>query len=81
MPRPRLAALSCLAATLLPLSVVAQVPSPKEFLGHEIGADYQLCNYTDLVRYWRTIEQRSDRLRLVARPGLCLRFGAGNGRL
>lgn len=44
---------------------VAQVPSPTEFLGHEVGADYQLCNYTDLMRYWRAIEAKSDRMRIV----------------
>jgi len=43
----------------------AQVPSPVEFLGHEVGADHRLCNYTDMVRYFRTVEERSPRLRLV----------------
>jgi hypothetical protein len=43
----------------------AQVPSPVEFLGHEVGADYRLCNYTDMVRYFRAIEAASDRVRLV----------------
>ena len=43
----------------------AQVPSPTEFLGHEVGADHQLCNYTDMVRYFRAIEARSDRIKLV----------------
>ncbi|MCA8974313.1 MAG: peptidase [Planctomycetes bacterium] len=46
-------------------SALAQVPSPVEFLGHEVGADFRLCNYTDMVRYFRAIERGSDRMRLV----------------
>ena len=45
--------------------LLAQVPSPREFLGHDVGADYQLCNYTDMVRYFRAIAERSDRMRIV----------------
>ncbi|MBM4060390.1 MAG: peptidase [Planctomycetes bacterium] len=55
----------CLAATLLGPFAAAQVPSPLQFLGHEVGADFQLCNYTDLVRYFRAIAAASDRVRLV----------------
>ncbi|MBK8099976.1 MAG: peptidase [Planctomycetes bacterium] len=56
--RPSLA----VAAFFLAAAAVAQVPSPKEFLGHEVGADYQLCNYTDMVRYFRAIDAVSDRV-------------------
>ncbi|HEX5054755.1 MAG TPA: M14 metallopeptidase family protein [Planctomycetota bacterium] len=58
----------CFLSLVLPAlapSASPQVPSPKDFLGHEVGADYQLCNYTDLVRYFQAIEQKSDRMRLV----------------
>lgn len=59
-----------IAATLLAFAcwstpALAQVPSPVAFLGHEIGADHQLCNYTDLVRYFRAVEAASDRVQLV----------------
>lgn len=54
-----------LSALLLCAAAAAQVPSPLQFLGHEVGADFRLCNYTDLVRYFRAIEQHSDRVRLV----------------
>ncbi|HEU4418417.1 MAG TPA: M14 metallopeptidase family protein [Planctomycetota bacterium] len=53
------------AVELLVPAALAQVPSPVAFLGHEIGADHQLCNYTDLVRYFRAIEQSTDRMKLV----------------
>ncbi len=65
MPLARIVAFLFFATTLLAPPAAAQVPSPKEFLGHEIGADYQLCNYTDLVRYFRAIEKQSDRMRIV----------------
>lgn len=53
-------------SSLLPLApATGQVPSPVEFLGHEVGADYQLCNYTDMMRYFRAIEAKSDRMRIL----------------
>ena len=54
-----------LALALLTGSALSQLPSPTDFLGHEVGADYQLCNYTDMVRYFRKLEAGSDRMRLV----------------
>lgn len=57
--RPLVAALS-FAGLLL-----AQVPSPVAFLGHEVGADQRLCNFTDLMRYFRAVEAASERVRLV----------------
>lgn len=54
-----------LAPFAVAAALAAQIPTPKEFLGHEVGADYRLCNYTDMVRYFRTIAERSDRMRIV----------------
>ncbi len=53
-----LLALSCAAA-------LAQVPSPLQFLGHEVGADYKLCNHTNLLRYFEAVDAASDRMKLV----------------
>lgn len=58
------AALLCAASLSAPL-VVAQVPDPVSFFGHEVGADYKLINYTDMSRYFRAVEQASDRVKLV----------------
>ncbi len=57
--------LAGLCAALAAQFASAQAPSPVEFLGHAVGADYQLCNYTDLVRYFRAVDDASDRVRLV----------------
>ncbi len=66
MPSLRSTALFLLAPLLsLHPAATAQVPSPLEFLGHEVGADYQLCNYTDLMKYFRAVEAKCDRVRLV----------------
>jgi hypothetical protein len=54
-----------LSGLVVVAAATAQVPSPLEFLGHEVGADYQLCNYTDMVRYFRELEAKSDRVRLI----------------
>ncbi|MBL8749146.1 MAG: peptidase [Planctomycetes bacterium] len=62
---------SCSSALVAPVALAlvfatpAQVPSPLEFLGHEVGADRRLCNYTDMVRWFRAVEERCDRVRIV----------------
>ena len=52
-----------LFAALAPL-VTAQeaVTSPEQQFGHEIGADYQLPNYTQLYEYWQKLASESDRM-------------------
>src|SRR5215467_8901110 len=52
-------------AIALAAALAAQVPSPKQFLGHDVGEDRWLCNYTDLVRYFRAVDQASDRVALT----------------
>jgi hypothetical protein len=64
MPSLRAAVLFSIAA-LCSAVLSAQVPSPEEFFGHVVGADYKLINYTDMVRYFRTVEAASDRIKLL----------------
>ena len=61
-PRPTI---SFLLALLVAAPIAAQVPSPVAFLGHEVGADYRLCNYTDMMRYFGAVAAASDRMKLV----------------
>lgn len=65
MPSLRVAVLSLLTAISSTCALSAQVPSPKEFFGHVVGADYKLINYTDMVRYFRAVQAASDRMQLV----------------
>ena len=41
------------------------VTSPEEFLGHRIGADRFLANYTQLRGYWQKLAKESARMKVV----------------
>src|SRR4051812_45240943 len=43
------------------LPKVAGVPSPKDVLGHHIGAPGKLTYYADIVNYYRTLAAKSPR--------------------
>jgi hypothetical protein len=55
--------LAVLAIVSSPLSA-QRLTSPLDFFGHEIGADYQLPNYTKFEGYWRTLAAESPRMAL-----------------
>jgi hypothetical protein len=55
------------ALLLLALPLAAQqrqLTSPREFFGHEIGADYVLPNYVKFHEYWAKLATESDRMDL-----------------
>ncbi len=41
------------------------ITSPLAQFGHNIGDDYFLANYTQMLDYWRKLDRESDRMRLV----------------
>ncbi len=43
----------------------SSVTSPKEEFGFEVGADYSLINYSQLLSYWEKLDRESDRLTLT----------------
>ncbi len=55
------AAVLCLSVAA-PLSAQSRVTTPKEQFGHEIGADYVLPNYQQLMAYWHKLDAESDRM-------------------
>src|SRR5688572_693652 len=57
-------ALSC---ALLPLPSTAQsrITTPLQEFGHNIGDDYFLTNYAQLVRYWTKLDRESTRMKVV----------------
>ena len=57
-------ALSLLAVLALSADAQQRLTSPKDFFGHEIGADYVLPNYTKFVEYWQRLATESDRMDL-----------------
>ena len=63
----RAATLAASAAVLAAAALPAQgrLTTPRQQFGHEIGADYQLPDYTQLVAWWQKLARESDRMRLV----------------
>ena len=59
--------LSLLLSTTLATAAHAQtrVTTPREQFGHDIGADYVLPNYQQLLAYWKKLDGESDRMQLV----------------
>ncbi len=44
---------------------LASVTAPKAELGNNLGDDYYLANYTQLMAYWRKLEKESPRIKVV----------------
>ncbi|RPJ84350.1 MAG: peptidase, partial [Acidobacteria bacterium] len=42
-----------------------RISTPKEVIGLNVGDDYVLANYKQLVTYWTKLDQESDRMTLV----------------
>jgi hypothetical protein len=47
------------------LPKVAGVPSPKDILGHHIGAPKQLTYYADILKYYRALAAASPRVKVI----------------
>ena len=43
----------------------ARVTTPRAQFGHDIGDDYFLANYTQMIDYWRKLDRESNRMKLV----------------
>src|SRR5580693_411256 len=41
------------------------VPSPKDVLGHHIGAPKKLTYYADILRYYRTLASKTPRVKVL----------------
>jgi hypothetical protein len=48
-----------------PSAVDSRVTTPKQEWGHNLGDDYFLANYQQLMAYWRKLDQQSDRMQVV----------------
>jgi len=42
-----------------------RITSPRQQFGFDIGADYHLVNYEQMVAYWKKLDAQSDRMKLV----------------
>ncbi|HKP74138.1 MAG TPA: M14 family zinc carboxypeptidase [Longimicrobiaceae bacterium] len=63
--RAAVAAAALVVTTQAGLPAQARLTSPRAQFGHEIGADYQLPDYHQLVAWWQRLARESDRMRLV----------------
>jgi len=40
------------------------VPSPEDYFGFKIGADYHLINYKQAINYWKKVESISENIKI-----------------
>ena len=60
-------AAALVGALVLPVqSAPSPIPTPKAFLGHEIGEDYFLASYRQLSDYWKILASKSPRVKMVS---------------
>ena len=53
-----------LALCASPLAAQQRLMTPQEAIGHTVGADYFLPNYTQLQHWWETLARQSPRMKL-----------------
>src|ERR1700693_722555 len=47
------------------LPAQSKITSPRTQFGHNIGDDYFLVNYSQMIDYWRKLDRESDRMKMV----------------
>lgn len=52
------------ALAAMAMASAGQVPTPKDFFGHDVCEDYWLANYQQLTAYWKQLEKTSGRMKL-----------------
>lgn len=43
----------------------AQIPHPRETFGHEVGADYKLADYSQMLEYYEKLAASTDRVQMI----------------
>ncbi len=56
---------AALAGAARPADAPPRITSPKDYFGFNLGDDYCLANYQQLMGYWSKLERESDRLKVV----------------
>ncbi|MCD6517453.1 MAG: hypothetical protein J7L72_08575 [Candidatus Aminicenantes bacterium] len=54
----------CITLLLLPFVLSAQT-HPEEFLGHKVGADRKLADYTQITDYFKKLAEESNRIQVL----------------
>ena len=71
--KPATSFLFCLLAASVPgkaqtntaSATATRITTPRAQFGHDIGDDYFLANYTQMIDYWRILDRQSDRMKMV----------------
>jgi len=61
-PRSAAALISVAAVLAFAVTVGAQVPTPADVIGFAPGTDYKLAHYEQIERYFRALDDASDRV-------------------
>jgi len=59
------ALLLCFLALPATASTQTRITSPRTQFGHNIGDDYFLANYSQMIEYWQKLDRESDRMKMV----------------
>ena len=54
-----------IASAVISLPAQTRITSPKEYLGFNVGDDYQLANYTQLAQYWKKLDAETQNINRV----------------
>ena len=57
--------LICALLMALPGIMEAQIPHPRETFGHEVGADYKLADYDQMLEYYDKLAASTERVQMV----------------
>ncbi len=47
------------------IDAYAQIPHPRETFGHEVGADYKLADYDQMLEYYDKLAASTDRVQMI----------------
>jgi hypothetical protein len=57
--------LTCILLLTLPALAQSPITTPRAHFGFNIGDDYSLATYTQMIAYWQRLDRESERLSLV----------------
>ena len=46
-------------------SLQAQIPTPVSLLGHEVGADFEMASWDEMLGYFQALDEASDHMELI----------------
>ena len=50
---------------LCTMTLTAQIPKPSDVFGFEVGADYKLADYDQMLEYYEKLAASTDRVQMI----------------